>query len=432
MNKKNVQKNGLVLGDANANCNVFNNCSINTSTDKCIELLQDGELEEAQTLLSGTLNALSSQHPLFPKYGYNINSSNGKVTLSSEPLSQEALKEYPPKIVGKCMIKVGDKDSVDVDDIEQYSYRNQEPIIINILDATKLLGDIIDPSQWDIEKYIGKVHVIPPQPFPPADPCILLVNDIIVYDYILLRTERIIDDFTFVFSNYEQEDSDLEICFTVDVRNTSTDFKVNINPSGNESLLKYVEFMSMFGTNTKLTIQVLPSHGVFFEGYIKDINYTCAFENIEDEIQFLRNIVFLEDRFNKKINIPSEIFQDDMNTISYLINVLNGTGHEGDWNEAEFEMKLTPENRDMLLEKDNIPMIISFLIDISVNLFDDVFSISKMRRTFQKAYFKNLNKVKKLVEVLDVGDKIKIELVPVDGGLGEMIDYIDNKNNSIN
>jgi len=426
MDNKIIQKNGKVFGDAIVANEVFNNCTFNTSTDKCIELLQNGEFEEAQTFLSGTFNTISSQHPLYPKYGYNVQYSNGKSVFGSEPLSMEAIKEFPPKIVGKCMVRVGNMNSNDVDDIEEYSYRNQEPIIIKILDAKKLLGDVIDPLQWEVEQFIGKEQLIPPRPFPPSVPCVLLVNDIIIYDYILLRTERIINDTTIAFSNIEQVDSDIKISLAVDLLNTSTDFKVNINPSNNKSLLKYVEFMNLFDSNSKLTIQVLPSHGVFFEGNIKSINYTSAFENIKDEIIFLRNIIYLEVKFKKVINIPTEIYQDDMDTIQYLVNTLNGKGYSGEWTDVNFEMKLTPENRITLLRKEDIPLIISFLAEITVSLFNDNFTIKKIRRTFKKAYYKNLDKVVKLAEILDDGDIIKIEFVPEpEGGIGEMIDIAE-------
>lgn len=426
MDNKIIQKNRRVYGDAITANEVYSNCTFNTSTDKCIELIQNGKLDEAQTFLSGTLNAISSQHPLYPKYGYNVRYSNGKSIWGSEPLSKEAAKEFPPKIVGKCMVRVGTKNSNEVDDIEEYSYRNQEPIIIKILDAKKLLGDVIDPLQWEVEQFIGKEQVVPPRPFPPAVPCILIINDKIIYDYILLRTERITNDTTFVFSNIEQDDSDLKISLTVDLLNTSTDFKVDINPSNNKSLLKYVEFMNLFDSNTKLTIQVLPSHGVFFEGNIKNINYKSSFENIEDEIAFLKNITYLEDKFHKVINIPTEIYQDDMDTIQYLVSVMKGEGYKGTWTGVDFEIKLMPENRTVLLRKEDIPLTISFLAEISVNLFDETFTIPNIRRTFEKAYYKNIEKVVKLAEILDNGDIIKIEFTPEpEGGIGELIDIAE-------
>ena len=67
---------------------------------------------------------------------------------------------------------------------------------MSISEAIKLLGDQLDPIQKEAQELVGKKIVMVPPAFPPAFPCAVKVKDKTYFDYVLLRTQEILDDGT--------------------------------------------------------------------------------------------------------------------------------------------------------------------------------------------------------------------------------------------
>ena len=79
----------------------------------------------------------------------------------------------------------------------------------------------------------------------------------------------------------------------------------------------------------------------------------------------------------------------------------------------------------MLLKEDNKPKIISYVGEITLSLFESEYTF-KVKRTFEKAYIINLEKLKEKVKVLDEDDLLRIDFIPEkDGGEGNAIDSLE-------
>ena len=77
-----------------------------------------------------------------------------------------------------------------------HAYRHQLKLVMSIDEAVKLLGNRPDPIQTEAKQYIGKEIIAIPPEFPEAFPCSIKVGEKTYFDYILLRTEEILDDGT--------------------------------------------------------------------------------------------------------------------------------------------------------------------------------------------------------------------------------------------
>lgn len=167
----------------------------NMSIEKNMQLMRQGDIGQVEDTVSNFFAAIGSTHILFPNYRYEYKGEKGQ--LYSKPLTKEALEKYPPRISCTGTIQMNGKylQKFDVNTID-YANRHQLPITLNVITAKKLLGNIDDPIQHEAEKLIGESFIIQPKPFPPAFPCSISLDGNVMFDYILFRTEEILDEGT--------------------------------------------------------------------------------------------------------------------------------------------------------------------------------------------------------------------------------------------
>ena len=192
-----------------------------------------------ESFFSDFTNVLSTRHTLFPHYGYDFKLKNGKQVLNSIPLSSDAEKLYPPKFRCVGTVRIGEKYVSEITpDLIHYANRHQLPLVLNITQAKKLLGAELDPVQHEADDLIGKSLTIPPKPFRKAFPCAISINDKVEFDYILLRTQEILDDETIVISNHEQENCPFFFAMKTNLNTQKLSFTVTMNNPTNNDILK--------------------------------------------------------------------------------------------------------------------------------------------------------------------------------------------------
>ena len=209
----------------------------NMSIEKNMQLMRQGDIGQVEDTVSNFFAAIGSTHILFPNYRYEYKGEKGQ--LYSKPLTKEALEKYPPRISCTGTIQMNGEylQKFDVNTID-YANRHQLPITLNVITAKKLLGNIDDPIQHEAEKLIGESFIIQPKPFPPAFPCSISLDGNVMFDYILFRTEEILDDGTIIISNREQENCPFRIGMSVNMKLGKTTYSVDTVEPTNEELLQ--------------------------------------------------------------------------------------------------------------------------------------------------------------------------------------------------
>ena len=100
-------------------------------------------------------------------------------------------------------------------------------------------------------------------------PCSIKVGEKTYFDYILLRTEEILDDGTYVIGNREQTNSTIYFEIKVNPQNPQKeDFTVNIANANNHELLNYAKFMDELAQVKDLHIYALNVQKDFIAGII--------------------------------------------------------------------------------------------------------------------------------------------------------------------
>ena len=374
------------------------------SIDKAVALAEAGSLDSIGSGIKKMLDHISLEHPYYPHFGYDYR--NGMIL--SKPLTAEAKKLYPTKYVLTGAVRFGDQYYNDPNgDPLDYAYRHQLPITMEVSKATKLLGEKPDPRQDEVAALEGNTVVATPPEFPPAFPCAIKVRDKTFFGYVLLRTQEILDDGTYVIGNREQGGSFyFEVRINPRIPN-KPDFKINMSNATNKELLNYVRFMSTLSREKDLHIYALALSEDIIAGYINDMNYKTGFRSVEEEIDFLERVCTIEDYFGVTLSPRGEISNKEYEAVLHISDLIRNNEVKGTWSEATFTGIMSQHFREELINMDKELYMFSYVGFSHVELFGAELEFRFMR-TFNCAHMVDLEKVKRKAEVLDDGDDIKI------------------------
>lgn len=312
------------------------------------------------------------------------------------------------------------------DNTIDYANRHQLPITLNVVTAKKLLGDIDDPIQHEAENFIGESFTIPPKPFPPAFPCSISLNGDVIFDYILMSIEEILDDGTVVMSNQKQNNCPFKIKMSANMKLGKMKYSFNTVEPTNEELLQFLRFLMRASLGETISIKVLSIGEELATGKVGNVEYKSDFDRIESEVDFLEKIVTIEHYYKDIISIPKEITVDDFQTISYLSSLIDGKEVTGSWSKLEFSMTLTDELKQRIAEMDDTQFALSYVSNITVSFYGKSYELPAIRR-FDSVVYQDIEHLKKKAEVLDIGDIIKMVFLPGDGDSGTWRDRINDQ-----
>ncbi len=393
------------------------------------KLLKANKVDEANELLSSLSKSIAGHHPLYPYFSTGIENRSGKLTLVSKPNSEEAIKIYPPRYKGKMTLPEKYRGFTSIDELLDYSYRNQEDIEVNVQEIRKLLGDFDDPYQDELfspENLKKMKFKIKHREFPQATPFkIVFANNNFSLDYILLSGEKITENNEIILSNKEQ---DIGLCITLFIDFTSKRLDFNIRVKEDyirdvSTCLAFTNFMLNGKKDNKLEIISLEENRVFISGYLNDVNYESRFGDGEKEKEFLEHLKIIEDFYDIKINLADEITKDDVINAEILARAITGKEIKGNYNSLDTEIRLVEETKDTVKNFYNEGFALTYeMYDYEIKVFDKSFKIPKIIKTMGTVKIENLEKVIKKIDVLETGDLIKIKFIPVDK---KTIEYTD-------
>lgn len=379
------------------------------SIENASQMAAMGQFSQIEKNLKRFLAGMSVEHPLYPDYGYTFDGDG----LRSTPLSATAQQRYPAHLNFKGTIRAGNHYFSDATvNPMDYAYRHQLKLVMSISEAVKLLGNRPDPIQREAERFVGQNIVAIPPEFPEAFPCSIKVGEITYFDYVLLRTEEILDDGTYVIGNREQTDSKIYFEARINPENPrNEEFTVNIANANNHELLKYVKFMDELERVKDLHIYALNEQKDFIAGFINGVNYETGFQSIAEEIDFLKRVCAIEDYFHVEMCISGDISEEEYRCVFRISEMISKDKVESTWEGASFTGTLGAEFRKEIENMEEPISMLSYVGVCNVNLFGAEFEF-KYLHTFKCAKIQDLDRVKRLVSCLEDGEPIKIKFVP--------------------
>lgn len=373
--------------------------------------INSGETKELEKDITDCVNVLSTKHELYPHYGFRIVQHNGEQQMRSYPLSPDAIKLYPPKIKFTGTVEIGDKVINEVtSSILDYSYRHQIPLKMNVKTAKKTLGTKDDPIQYEAEELTGKTIILSPPQFAKAIPCSLGFNGITEFDYILLRVQEILDDGTRVVSNLEQTDCPFLITFNFNMSARKCTEKIKLRSTLNSDKLKYLKVMKNIEGESTFSIKSLEHQQELVYGALDKFEYSTGFDSIDEEIEFWEMLLAIEEYFKATITVPKEILEDDFEKVYYLYNLITEEKVTGSWESYAFEIQVTENLKKDVASWGENPISLSYVGSVTVALWGEEYCVSIVRR-FVSMKAKDLEYTKKKVDVLDIGETMRLEFI---------------------
>ncbi len=377
------------------------------SIDKAVSLAKSGNISLIGEEIKKVTDHVSLEHSIYPYYGFEY--SNGHII--SKPLSRDADILFPPKIVLSGSMSLDD-DSVIVDknDIFDYSYRHQIPIKMRILDAKKYLGEQLDPSQYEAERLIGNTVYAKPPEFPAAFPCSIKVLDKTYFEYVLLRTQEINDDGTYIVNNKEQN-SGVYFEFHVNLKKGITNsFKTSISSASASEKLNYFLFLDALSNEKDIHLYLLSASKDLLAGSVGVDLSEEKITSIKENIDFWRRVLAIEKYFNLSFNTNVDISKHEYDLIIRISDLINSDEVKNTWDKASFTGVIDKQFREQLLLLGNSVHVISFVSTYHIKLFGTEFDLELMQ-VFKSAKLEDFNKTKKKAEVLDDGDQISFTII---------------------
>lgn len=402
------------------------------SLDNNIALLKEHNIGQVEEHLNDFIKGMSTQHDLYPYYGYTVQSTAFSTRLISTPLSAEAERMYPPHFKCSGRVFLGNKQVPALTPrLKQYADDHQLPITLIADEAQKFLGTIIDPQQCEVDDVIGTPVIIQPKEFPAAMPYSIIHNDVVIYKHILLRAEEKFEDGSFSLSNEEQSLPFL-IRFRVHPATKSTSFSFHINGGSNRDQLRYREFLKVLYSGGKLVIQHLDTGKNLLEASCSESRPAEYMDNLQNEIDFLKNVISLEDYFDESIVLPERFPTEDVQNLFIAAALIQGKIVRSEWSEYEISTTLQEST------KEEIQGFLEGLYRMScsdtkhLTIFGRDYNLPCLC-TWTCAKLASPDKIKALLDILDLGDPFKLTFIPGgDSGKGEFLEQLISYSQDVN
>ena len=378
------------------------------SIDSSVQQIESGKITDVEHKLGAFMDAISSQHELFPYFGYRMTTENKMISM---PLTDEARKKYPENFkITAASVRLGNQSVTELGrSIFDQSYRHQLPIYIDVINARKYLGNVLDPIQTEANEMVGAHAIIKPPALPPAFPCNIVIGSEIIVPYLLMRTKEILDDGSVIITNEEQQNFRFMISIRMFLAEKKVTFTVKPSTPSNKECLAYRMFLKRALSGEMVTMYALNLNERLMQGTLDKADTG----DLEAEIEFLQKIVSIEDYFNAVIDIPENISVQDHVVINRLYDLIHG-GFVGSAKKFDFTFELNDEVRTRILEIPNMEHVMVYSAEGTFSVFNQEFVLPIMRK-IECVVFENLSRLKEKAAVLDNGDQIKITLIPKAG-----------------
>ena len=385
------------------------------SSDNFVRLVNNNQLNLVETKINNLFNIISTQHKLYPEYGYSLN--QGK--LISVPLQENSIQKYPPIMDIKADLQIGEYINYfnGLDPLD-FSYRHQLDMIIQVKDARKLLGSIEDPCQYEAERMIGENLVLKHKEFPPAFPCSIKVGGKTYFEYVLLRTKEILDDGTYIVTNDEQRNAKVNFEFRFKTEGerifSFTSHTKNMNSKEHLNYSMFIRDVVMKKEFSIYSYDLQKEVAKSLEYHESDYDTT----SIDFEIDLYTRLCLIESYFDVIFDLPEKIEVNQSKIIFSLSELIKNNKKSISWKSTELTIQFGSLAKNNILD---FSEPVSFLADgeNNVELFGQILRFSH-RRVYKSAIMRDYERKSKMIQLLE-GD----ETIPVKFDPGEDDAYYD-------
>lgn len=389
---------------------VTHNTPLTLSNDD-IERAKRGDNSAVESKLTNMQNIVASIHPV---KGYKNRIIDGK--LISVPVSSEA-NLNPPIIRAFGKVKVGDKYIEEIDSaVLDYAYRHQLNLELTVDEAEKYLGNTKDPNQYEAEFLVGGTLIATPRPFPNAMPISVYCDDELVIGYLLIRQKEILDDGTMVISNEGQKNAPFKFALKINIESKHSD--ISFVPEETitiKNMLAIQKILLNAEMGKIIRFKKLETDEIFLE-LSNPPNKENDLRHRQFRIKVLESILTIENYFKTTLYLPEQMSIVDCKNIIYCAKLINGEKITTQWSSFDIPITVVESTKSNLK---TISEDLTYLGSITIKVWKRALTLP-VAITFKNAKLKDVDRIIKVINLLNVGEKTTVTMVP-DGETGEAI-----------
>ena len=385
------------------------------SLDQNISLLKNGDVRAVEENINSFAKVISTEHPLPDYFRYDIWPIGNQSMIVSVPITPKACELYPPKIKGVADFKIEGVDKKLWEyNIVDYANRHQLNITMTVKDAEKVLGKIKDPSQVEAEAMKGKDYIILPKPFPPAFPCSIVGDGKTIINYLLLRTMDISDDGVYTVTNDEQRSRKFKFTFKFNIKTHKMNFNFSAIGFGNQGRLAILKVKKDLMQCMEFKIYLLEQNRELMCGKF-DASNCSEIRSVEEDISIFERVLKIEQYFKAELNVPDMVTVQEIEYLKYISELICGGICEFDWNQFVCNLDVDEKIKKTIFDSSGKEYTIQRDGTIEIELWGSKFKLP-IRRLYVCATILNYERTKEKLQVLDIGDSLKVTFIPGSGG----------------
>ena len=157
------------------------------------------------------------------------------------------------------------------------------------------------------------------------------------------------------------------------------------------------------------------------EGKCNGFKIDRDLKHIDQEIEFLEWICAIEEKFNISLNMPEMISEVDYNNTKYLYKLISGETIEKRGQDFRMDLTVSEESYDAFNDLKDTEIYLLMNIELNLELFDYSFELP-IKRTVMPAKIAEIDRIKEIVKLLKVGEKLTIDIIADKGTFADVLE----------
>jgi hypothetical protein len=394
------------------------------------KLIASGQFKDASKLLKIILQGISSQHPAYPHWRYDIEYYNGGITFKHAPNSIEAMTTHPLHGEMEFILPEQYANFKSINDLLKYSYGKQVKVNIDVLSMKMYAGNILIEERNSDRNNKFIASLVPPE-FPPPIPMKLYLSDNSwAIDYLEMGLKEISDDYI-IIDNSKQCCSKYDVSITkfLNADKGAINVKIRNQFLSDVSANLVLNKLIYLHNGSQLTLELLENNNIFM--IAQNIGSKKVPKGIKSYMDILTDLVELEKYYKVKFILPIDgIDKHALKKIAILKMSMAGESVKGYYDNFSINIDTREflENILKYYKPDGNSMKLSLENDSdkTIGLFGVKILFGKREIYFENAVLENVEKLKRKLEIMDDGETVIVELKPHIDKEGKFLEfYID-------
>lgn len=367
--------------------------------------------EDLKITLDSISNILLRQSKALPQgYQVVVKMKDGKADIHSEPINDEARKQYPQKV--KATAKIDIPIDMSFREALDRARISQTPINIEMLDMQKMIGDKIDPYQEQFQKeWRKRTFKIVPEELPAGINCVIGIEGVSYRYDTVMRMQPVNPDADIIKISNKEYATDFVLALTYHMDTKATEFTYRFSGNSWKSIYKFLNFMKAAIPGNRLFICMAEQNKDLFSTKLDQCLFGGEYDSINYNIDIAKRLIMIENQYGIQFPTNQDLSDEDIELIGFLSNSIMGKPSGFTWE----SFSVTANLHVIKLNGINSEARLEFKETASITILGQRITDLIVRVELESAKIVNLDIIREAVKTHKT-EQIQISLIPGNNG----------------